>query len=82
MASAHYDISIGDASLELPLDISEHLDDLRSYTLDVTALNCNGQIGTVCVYVHVYMFVWSERSCGAISMQMKTEVVVHLRCAT
>ena len=57
--------------------------DLRSYTLTVTAMNCNGQIGAVRVYVYVYMFVWSEKSgCSCVTMQMKTEVVVHLRCAT
>lgn len=54
---AYYDISSGDESLEFPLDITEYVDGLTSYILTVTAINCNGQTATVCVYASCVLLI-------------------------
>ena len=49
----------GDASLESPLDVSEYVSDLPMYTLNVTAVNCNGQTATVYNHVPVYVSLYN-----------------------
>ena len=51
----HFGIYSGDASLKVPLDITEYVGNLTSYTLTVTAINCNGQTAMVCTHMHVFV---------------------------
>ena len=55
-------LSTGDAAYELPLNITTQLNGRTSYTLTVTAVNCNGQTGMVC-NVHIYMLYGVRKVC-------------------